>query len=233
MRATSLSLVALCFFGMTACPDDTSSTSGVGGAGAGPPICTDPIFGDPNAEPEIEAFFLDIDDNDVFIADGSVLDVVEPPQGGRVTFVGARVKNMSPCGLFLTAEVKDPVSGAVRFDGRNPKVKDDGEGFLTIESGEIGNYSNVPLCPNNWSEGDVFAGEWDLTVTMRGGDREAKKTYKISMQCTDKTLADNGLNPPPGVVLDACLCACSEGYELGDTCEGGGGAGTGGSGGSP
>jgi hypothetical protein len=232
MRAPTPSPLALLLVvaATTGCPDETS-TSGGGGDGAGPPSCTDPIFGDPTADPEIEAFFLDVNEADVFITDGATLDVVEPPQGGRVTFVGARVKNMSPCGMFITAEIKDPISGAVRFDGRNPKMVDDGQGFLTIQSGEIGNYSNIPLCPNNWAESDVFSGEWDLTVTMRAGDREAKKTYKVGLQCTDKTLADNGLNPPPGVVLDACLCSCSEGYILGDTCEGGGGAGGGGAGG--
>ena len=227
----SFAAFVLGFLGLSGCADDaTSTSSGGGGSSSSGPACTLPFAGDEGQEPVLEAFFLDINDADQPIADGSVLDLIEPPQGGRVAFVGARVFNMSPCGAQLTAEIKDPVSGAVRFETRSVALEPDADGYLTIKAGQIAAYSNVPLCFNTWSDQSLFDGDFVLEVRVESEGRVAKANFNITMQCTDKSLADNTATPEPGAVLNNCLCTCKADYVLGEPCDssmGGSGAGGG------
>ena len=70
----SFAAFVLGFLGFVACADDaTSSSSGGGGSSSTGPACTLPFAGDEGQEPVLEAFFLDINDADQPIADGSVL----------------------------------------------------------------------------------------------------------------------------------------------------------------
>lgn len=160
---------------------------------------------------------MGVDDLNHPVTDGVVLDIIEPPQGGRVSFVGARVKNIDPCGVNLVGELKDPVSGQVRFEARNVLLKPDADGFANIREGQTADYANIPLCFNTWAKQDIYGNEFELTVRVES-DRVVEASFTVSLQCTDRTFVGDVAE---GVVLDACLCTCAEGYVLGDSCDGG------------
>ncbi len=159
---------------------------------------------------------MGVDDLNHPVLEGTVLDIIEPPQGGRVAFVAARVKNIDPCGVNLVGEVKDPISGQVKFEARNVLLKPDADGFATIREGQTADYANIGVCPNGWAAQNVFGNEFELTVRVES-DRVAEASFKVALQCTDRTLVGD---VAPGVVLEACLCTCDEDYILGDPCDG-------------
>lgn len=159
---------------------------------------------------------MGVDDLNHPVSEGTVLDIIEPPQGGRVAFVAARVKNIDPCGVNLVGELKDPVTGQVRFEARNVLLEPDADGFATIREGQTADYANIGVCPAGWTEEDVYGGPLELTVRLES-DRVVEASFTVSLQCTDRTLV--GDDVAPGVVLAACLCTCDADYVLGDPCE--------------
>lgn len=206
---------------ITACSD--SGPAGGGGAGGAPaPVCEHPFIGDEAAAPEIELFVYGADGEDHPITDGSVLDIIEPPQGGRVIFVGARARNVPGCGLLLTGALRDPGTQQVRFDTRTVNLKPDADGWGSVELGNLSVYANIPVCSNKWAEQDIFGGDFSLEVKLVDKDgNEVEKTVPVSAACTSVSQAET----PPDATLDGCYCLCKAGYITGETCEGGANAG--------
>jgi len=204
----------------SACGD---SGTGGGGAGGSPPAaCEFPFIGDETAPPEIEIFAYGADGADYPISDGTVLDIIEPPQGGRVIFVGARARNLPGCGLLLTGALRDPTSQQVRFDTRTVNLKPDSEGWGSVELGNLSVYANIPVCSNKWSDQDIFGGDFSLEVKLKdkqGG--EVEKIVNVTTACTAVSQAET----PPEATLAGCFCICKAGYVTGESCEGGRGAG--------
>lgn len=163
----------------------------------------------------IEAFYWGAEDADHQLADGSVLDIIEPPQGGRVVFVGARVRNVDGCAALLTATLRDPNDNQVRFDTRSVNLEDEGDGFGRVHAGDLSVYANIPVCPNLWSGQSLYEGDYrlELKLTDRAG-REATTSYTVQAQCTGKSQA----SPGDPTVLQYCECLCKAGYVLGEDC---------------
>lgn len=213
------------------CPDDGQSSggggAGAGGAGGSPIVCPVGFIGDPAKEPEIEAFYWGADEADHAIADGAVIDIIEPPQGGRVIFIGARARNLDGCAATLTGSFRDLTNNQVRFDTRNVNLEETSDGWGTVHLGDLSVYANVAVCQNSWSDQTIYDGSFELEVKLedRGG-LSASASFEAAATCTDKSL---GGNTGP-TALEQCLCICKAGYMLGDTCEGGGGGGAGGGG---
>lgn len=168
----------------------------------------------------MEGFYWGAEDADHALSDGAVLDIIEPPQGGRVVFVGARVSNVDGCAAVLSATLRDPLNNQVRFDTRSVNLEDIGGGFGQVHAGDLSLYANIPVCPNLWSQQTVYEGEYrlELKLTDRGG-REASTSYAVRAQCTSKSQA----SPGDPTVLPFCECQCEQGYVLGEECPGAGG----------
>jgi len=221
MTAAALSLGAL----LAGCPDgddppDPAPDGGPEAQADGPigSVCPTGYLGDPKLDPVIELRALKADGTDVPIVDGDDLAVMFPPQGGRVAFVGIRATNVDGCGMQITGVLRDPISKQIRLDGRTVNLRrDQPEGWGTTghgtttnvsDSAEIGDYSNIPLCPNQWAEQDVFNVPFELEVIIV--DRLKKTTSKkinVVPRCAEG-----------GERLAACLCLCKKGYVLGETC---------------
>lgn len=206
---------------ITACSD--SGPAGGGGAGGAPaPVCEHPFIGDESAEPEIELFVYGADGEDHPVGDGAVLDIIEPPQGGQVIFVGARARNVPGCGLLLTGALRDPGTMQVRFDTRTVNLMPDADGWGTVQLGNLSLYANIPVCSNKWAEQDIFGGDFSLEVKLVDKDgNKVEKIVPVSAACTSVSQAET----PPDATLDGCYCLCKAGYITGETCEGGGNAG--------
>src|SRR5438309_8871887 len=65
---------------------------------------------------------------------GSPIDLVKPPQGGFVLFVGARVHNLGDANVEIRGRLLDPTSGAiVAEDGRvGTMQRDTADGTLWL-----------------------------------------------------------------------------------------------------
>ena len=179
--------------------------------------CEAGYIGDPNLPIEIELRALRADGTDVPIADGDNLAVLFPPQGGRVAFVGIRARNINGCALQLIGALRDPLSKQVRLDGRTVNLRREPDGWATTGRGAetdigssdaIGDYSNVPLCPNQWADQNVFDLPFELEVQVTDRDKKtANKKIMVTPRCAE-----------PGEKETACRCLCREGYILGELC---------------
>lgn len=196
---------------VTGCPADTDPDGG------GPEGCPAGFIGDPSKEIEIELRALRADGTDVPIADGDELAIVTPPQGGRVSFVGVRARNLDGCGVQVTGALRDLGSAQIRVDGRTVNLRKEPDGWGTTGQGTmtdfsssaaIGDYSNVPVCPNQWADVDVFDHTFELEVLVQDSrKKKATKVIKVTPRCSE-----------PGAKETACRCLCKQGYVLGQAC---------------
>lgn len=219
----ALACVAALAIPFFACSDDDgTSSSTTTSTTTGVPSCTLPFIGDETKDPEMELFFFGADQMDQALVDGGEIDIIEPPQGGRVLFVGVRATNVDPCGVTLTGALRDPATTLVRFDTRNFNLKDDGMGYGRSAAGDIASYANIPVCHNTWLETDIDGSTFSLEVTLKDSrGRETMETISVVPTCAE-----------PGDKQVQCECICKGGYVLGEACgSGGGGVGGGGGGG--
>jgi hypothetical protein len=203
---------------VTGCPGETEP---VVPPDAEPPACTDEFVGDPEAPVEIELTNLDADDQMVDLVEGGDVDLIEPPQGGQVIFLGVRAKNLDPCAVRLKGVIRDPRTGKVAFDTRTVKLRLNADGFATSDRHDIASFANVPVCPwNAWNPStDAFDAEFELEVGVTDrDDRKASAVIRATPRCAEPELEDK------------CKCICQFGYVTGMSCDtngGGGGAGGG------
>jgi hypothetical protein len=195
-----------------------ASDAGPEAAPDSPTDCPAGFLGDPNKDIEVELRALKADGTDVPLKDGDDLAIVFPPQGGRVAFVGIRAINLDGCGVQVTGALRDLGSRQVRVDGRTVNLrKEEADGWGTTgqgtttnieDSAAIGDYSNVPLCPNQWADVDVFDKPFEVEVLVKDRRKKsATKIVKVTPRCSE-----------PGAKETACRCLCKHGYMLGETC---------------
>lgn len=200
----------------TGCPGEHLTIEYVDGEA--PSACAAGFLGEPGAPPLVELRALRADGVDVALRDGDDLAVLLPPQGGRVAFVGVRALNLDGCGLQIVAALRDPTSRQVRLDGRTVNLRREPDGWGTTGRGtsvdislsdEIGDYSNVPLCPNQWADQDVFDRPFELEVELVDRSRKtiATRSIVVTPRCAE-----------PGERELACKCLCRDGYVLGERC---------------
>lgn len=211
-------IAAACFLALPlgACPDDTtdatsSSTDTSSSSGI---ACTLPYLGDASKDIELEAFYYGADDADHPItADGNV-DLLLPPQGGRVVYVGVRATNLDPCAATLTGALRDPTSHQVRFDTRTVNLQADSsmDGWGRSAPAELASYANVPMCHNTWTSVDIYDSPFTLELSIVDADgKTAETTVSVVPSCAEPEFEAE------------CLCICKGGYVLGDPCDTGAG----------
>jgi hypothetical protein len=208
-RATAAARLAL---GLAAC--------GSPGGEVGPDAQTFPVgfLGDAGSPPDFE--FLALGPGDVVgrVQDGDDVSMLLPPQGGRVVFAGVRATNVEGSELQLTEALRDLATRQVRFDSRTINLVPTGDGWGVSASldapasNAIGSFSNIPVCPNEWSATDVYDHAYSLEVTIH--DRKGRmltKAIRVTPRCDEpENLAE-------------CLCICMGGYVLGQACAAGDG----------
>jgi hypothetical protein len=204
---------------LAGCPGGSDATPGSdAGAETGPPAdCPAGYLGDPGKDIQIELRALRADGTDVPLNDGDDLAIVFPPQGGRVAFIGVRAINLNGCGVQVLGALRDLGSRQVRTDGRTVNLQKEPDGWGTTgqgtttnieDSAAIGDYSNVPVCPNEWADVDVFDQPFEVEVQVKDRSKKsATKVIKVTPRCAE-----------PGTKETACRCLCKHGYVLGESC---------------
>jgi len=179
---------------------------GIGGCSPSP--CGLEYLGDASAEPTLEVVTIDWEGQGSAIDDGGDVAIVIPPQGGRVVFAGAHVRNFPPCGATLSGVLRDPISKQVRLDFRTINLKPVGDGSGGSVDADISTFSNIPVCSNQWADQDVFDQSFELVVTVESADGEKKidRTLNVIPRCNPSDVG--------------CECLCKQGYMLGEACGG-------------
>ncbi len=190
-----------------------ADSSGAGGAGSGTggavgTTCKLPNLGDPTQDIQLDLVELDANQSIVTLAEGADVDLVTPPQGGRVVFVGVHATNLSPCGVTLAGSLKDTASGKLMLDSRTVNLKVGTDGYGSSVDSNISTFANIPVCPNQWSSVNAFDVPYELTVKLTdAGGRSASKTLHVTPRCAET-----------GMLKTECTCICKAGYVLGQPC---------------
>lgn len=200
---------------------DAGTEAGTDAGDGGTHGCTTGFVGDQTKDPEMTLTVLGAVTGPgaaaTPVTDGDTVPLIFPPQGGRVIFVGARARNLEACGVTLTGAMRDKTTKQVRLDARTVNLVLAGEGWLETDPTDYASFSNVPVCPNQWSKTDIFGTVYELEVTLADRDgRTVTKTIDVTPACAEPERAAE------------CLCICKGGYVLGETCAADGGAGDGG-----
>jgi hypothetical protein len=197
--AARLAAACLAAAALTGCPDDAPD----------PPDAEAPhlFVGDPEQDLQIEILALRVGAGSAPVAEGDTVDVIMPPQGGRVVFAGVRATNLDVKGAQISGAIRDPESMHLMLDARTVNLEPTDDGWAASVDEDISTFSNVPVCPNQWSSKDIFDQDYELvmTVTDKGG-RTATQTVTVRPMCAEPDL------------LQDCLCICKQGYVLGEPC---------------
>lgn len=171
-----------------------------------PTQCPGLYIGDAAADAKIEIVFQDAAGALQPIGAGDV-PLLFPPQGGRVMFVGARVTNVNACAATLTGAIRDPSSKKLQLDKRSVNVAPTADGWGAPAEGDTSSFANIPACPNQWSETNLYDGTYELTVLFEDADgKSASATATVHPFCGEP---ENEAQ---------CRCICKQGYVLGDAC---------------
>jgi len=167
-----------------------------------PPTCNDTFIGDPSLSPEAMLVVTDgvmptLSD----VTDGAMVPLVRPPQGGQVTYAGARVRNMNRCGVQFTARYRDPTSLAeLGYDRRSTDLIVGDDGWGRPDPLQVSTLANIPLCPDFDPVRDNQGVPALLEVTVQ--DRH-QHMVKLSQTVVPTCMASDAAG------LAWCVCECS------------------------
>ena len=146
----------------------------------------------------------------VDVHDGDTTPLSRPPQGGQVTYAGARVRNINRCAVQFQGRYRDPTTMfELGFDGRNADliVGDDGWGRPDVT--QLSDLTNIPLCPDNDPVRDNVGvpAILEMTVADQHG-HSVKVSQTVTPTCT---VADPTMRA-------LCNCECTHVPSTGRMC---------------
>lgn len=170
------------------------------------------IIGDENAAAEIVLVYRTVDGEVADVVDNGEVPLILPPQGGKVTLVGVRAKNVT-CRLLLNANLSNSLCGGniIGLEGRpvDLEVRDDGFGYPAAPD-TLQNYVNIPVCPTFTStrDGDGHPYVLQLRATeVRRLDEETARTHVLNATVTPVCAEPE--------IFDDCSCECDADLVLG------------------
>lgn len=168
---------------------------------------TTAMFGDAASDPQITVLARQENGSTTDVGEGVTISLMEPPQGGRVMFIGVKAMNFGACGVRLEASLQDEATQQVQFDNRSFNLVPVEDGWGSSALADLSTFSNIPLCPNNWSDSNIYDNTFLLTVTLTDlQDRQVTFTAHVTPTCM------------PGAEQAQCQCFCKTGYVLGQSC---------------
>jgi hypothetical protein len=161
----------------------------------------------------LEFQVLQADGTVASLANGGTVPILEPPQGGRVVFIGVRATNVDGCELQLTGALRDLTTNKATIDGRTINLVPEGDGWgVSGMSGaavasDLSNFTNLAVCPNEWSSTSIYGNAYGLEMTIQDRDgRTLTQKIQVTPGCGDPS------------TMTTCLCICKAGYVLGESC---------------
>jgi hypothetical protein len=140
------------------------------------------------------------------IADGDSIDLVRPPQGGYVVFVGARVRGETERSVEIAATLTD--AAAMETDRRTvtmqPSPTDP-----TIYQPDLRSFvgvANITMCP---STATVDRDDVPMTLTVRVTESTSRRfgetTRRVTPSCRQTDAHERSI----------CQCMCQTGFSIG------------------
>jgi len=140
--------------------------------------------------------------------DGDALPLVAPPQGGHVSFVAVRARNVDACSVRLTARLRSQTTGLVAGqDARDITLVEQPDGWAMPNVADVSRVANVPLCPDYYDESIVDVPH-TLEVMLEDA-RGASAAGKVQRTVVPRCQQTNGAEAA------GCRCECTAGYTLG------------------
>lgn len=179
-----------------------------------PLACVGDYLGDPAAPMEIELFALGEDLLPRELPACGPVDIVEPPQGGRVLFIGVRARNLDPCDVKMSGALRDPTDESISgLEARStifrPIAGRPGWGE-TSAGGDTENgfryVANIPVCPNmtaNNRDIQQQVGLVEIALTDKRGKR-GNLRQPVFPRCAQ----------PDRNKRVTCECLCQAGYTI-------------------
>jgi hypothetical protein len=198
-HASWASLVVAC--ALAACTESTERPD------AGQQSC---FIGSEGAAPELEILHRVMDGGFETTLSGASIQLVQPPQGGKMLFVGVRARNLDGCPLQITAALRDQCDDTVVSLERRPVVlEDDGSGWgVPVDPIELNNYSNLPACPRAGNIRNIQGEPYLLRVRAEDkAGREASAELMVTPVCGEPD-------------RELCECECDVRFVLGESCDG-------------
>lgn len=163
------------------------------------------IIGDENAEAEIVLVYRTVDGEVADLVDGQEVPLILPPQGGKVTLIGVRAKNVT-CRLLVNGSLSNSLCGGnlIGVEGRpvDLEVREDGFGYPAAAD-TLQNYSNIAVCPNASSTRDGDGQPYALQIRateIRRLDEETARTHVLTATVTPVCAEPE--------FFDQCTCTC-------------------------
>lgn len=192
----------------TGCPNGDDGPCGIGVVG-------DPALG---AEMQVVARHGSAQEGDpgtmVPIADGDRIPAIFPPQQGYVVFLGARVRNVDTCHLYVKTSVVDPCNDSRLHVRRQPvflRLAEDGWAEPR-DPDDISAFGNLEVCPSQGQVRDLEEEEYRFEISV----------VTVNSDGTEVLHAEEVLNLTPYCAeparLEDCLCQCDRDYSLGTVC---------------
>ena len=173
------------------------------GCGDDDPECV--LIGDSDQALEIELIYRAADGTSRPLMDGGSIDLITPPQGGKVVLPGIRARNVFACSVTLNASLRDPCNNRIiALEQRPVNLVAAGDGWaVPAQPAELSDYANVPACPTAAASRDVDDEPFLLAVRfVDGRDRVAEREITITPICAE------------AVSEAACRCECDHDYLL-------------------
>ena len=175
-------------------------------------VCGVGYLGDPAAPMVLELYYLGVDLLPHELPPCGAIDIVEPPQGGRVLFVGVRATNLDPCHASLGGQIRDPSDGTIlgsqmRSTEFQPIAGRSGWGITSRGAGEMNDFSytsHIAVCPNRSESGHDIQQQpalLEIEVIDMSGKR-GRVSQRVIPRCAE-----------PGTTKHAlCECLCQADY---------------------
>jgi hypothetical protein len=171
------------------------------------PLCVDVFVGDRALGIELLPGVA-LDGKFVELHDGDPLPLVTPPQGGHVSFVGVRARNVDACHVKITARLISAQSGLIAAEeSRNIRLGATADGWAEPNFSDISSVANVPLCPDYHDESIVDM-SYTLVVRLedsRGGASAGEVPRTVIPTCAQTADYERA----------RCVCECRARYVLG------------------
>jgi hypothetical protein len=181
-------------------------------AGAAAPDASQPagcFTGDAGSDPELTLVQRTPDGQLAAVADGELVWLVEPPQGGEVLLLGVRARNIDGCPLTLSTSLVVPGTTVVAaFERRPVSLEVAPDGWLQPRRPDVlSNFANLPSCPIAGLDRAVDGESYRVTIEV-----EDLAGHKGEVSAT--VVPTCGMNVAP----ERCRCLCAAGYVLGSVC---------------
>jgi hypothetical protein len=142
------------------------------------------------------------------LVDGAPLDLVRPPQGGFVVFVGAIARNLGDTTVALHGALRDPSGVTIAEDSRTVSMQPSAEDptALVPDLRSFTNVANVAVCPSSTTS-DRFDMPFQIAV-----DVTEVSTRRTGSAVVNVVPSCRQADP---MQLTLCKCECAANYSLG------------------